>query len=203
MARVKLNFRKPVAQQVEKARELIVKTTNNPDLPNPTPTLADMTSAADNLEQASIDALSGDKDKKAIMRIRRIALYLMVVKFADYVQTESGGDEEIILSAGFEVRKQPSPRPIPAIPSTVKVRPASHEGQLVVVVKPVSNAKAYLFRMYQGSLNEAPVIIGVSVHNGRFVVQNLNSLTRYWFSVCAVNASGSSGWSDPAMGITL
>ncbi|MBL0309875.1 MAG: hypothetical protein IPP77_09430 [Bacteroidetes bacterium] len=203
MARIKLNFRKSVAQQVEKTREIILQSTGNPNLVNPVPSLADLATAADSLELASIEASGGDKDEKAIMRIRRKELKVLIVRFADFVQTQSGGDEEIILSSGFEVRKQPSPIPVPAIPPTVKVLPATHEGQLVVVVKPVRDASAYLFRMYPGSLSEAPVIIGASVKKGRFVAQNLNGLSRYWFSVCAMNASGMSGWSDPAMGITL
>lgn len=202
MRRVKIGFNVPVPQQIAESRNKVTKITGNPRFPVPTPSMADVTIAIDELEVAYMEALNRDKEKKAIMRIKRKALKDKIVKLADYIQTESGGDEEAILSSGYGVKKLPAPIPVPETPQTVKVNPAKHEGELEIVFKPVKGAKAYALRMYTGSMDEQPVNIGACL-KGRFVARNLNSLTRYWFEVIALNPSGASGWSDPAMGITL
>lgn len=41
---------------------------------------------------------------------------------------------------------------------------------------------------------------GVSTKS-KATIADLDSGTRYWFRVAAVNANGQSGWSDPAMKI--
>ncbi|MBL0310376.1 MAG: hypothetical protein IPP77_12090 [Bacteroidetes bacterium] len=95
MSRVKIGFNVSVPQQIEKSRNFVISLTGNPFYAMPIPALADITLAVDALEVAYIEALNRDKEKKRIMRIRRRALKELIVKLADYVQTQSGGDEEI------------------------------------------------------------------------------------------------------------
>ncbi|MBL0310375.1 MAG: hypothetical protein IPP77_12080 [Bacteroidetes bacterium] len=84
------------------------------------------------------------------------------------------------MSSGFEVRKERAPIPVPDKPQSVKVNPAKHDDELEVIVKPVRGAKAYIYRMYVGTMSAEPIIMGASL-KGRFIAGNLNSITRYWF----------------------
>ncbi len=77
----------------------------------PSPTLAVVITATDDLETAWTDSRGRDKDKIAAMRLRRKELLYLIVQLAAYVQQASGGDEEIILSSGFDVRATNTPHP--------------------------------------------------------------------------------------------
>jgi hypothetical protein len=51
MARIKLNLsRLSLSQKIDKARQIVKALTGNPDFPTPTPALADVTGAIDDLD---------------------------------------------------------------------------------------------------------------------------------------------------------
>ena len=202
MSRVKIDFNKPVTEQVAKSRDLQTKITGNPNYLTPVPSIAAIKTATDALENAYTDALNGDRAKKATMRITRKALKELIVKLADYVQITSDGDETIILSSGFGVRKQRSPASVPDVPIDVKVTTTEFDDALDINFKPVKVAKSYAFEMCADPLTEKnfnPVEISTK---SSIRVKGLAPGTKYWFRVLAVNAAGKSGWSVPQSGRT-
>jgi hypothetical protein len=203
MARIKIDFNKPVTEQVAKSRDIQTRMDGNPNFAMPDPTLADVKTATDELETAYNEAQNNDKEKKAVMRIKRKVLKVLIVLLADYVQKTSGGDEEIILSSGFGVRKTPSPIGLPPIPQGVRVLAASQNNELVIVWEAVKGAKSYIV-----DYNTDPLFIGGSGNagictKGKFKAINLLEGTKYWFRIFAINAAGKSGWSDLGSGRTL
>ncbi len=202
MSRVKIDFNKPVTEQVAKSRDLQTKITANPNYVTPIPSLAEIKTATDALESAYNDALNGDRAKKATMRITRKALKELIVKLADYVQITSDGDETKILSSGFGVRKQPSPASVPSTPVDVKVTATEFDYALDITAKSVKGAKSYVLEMCADPLVEAnfkPEEMGTKPS---MRVKDLNQGTKYWFRLLAINAAGKSGWSVPQSGRT-
>jgi hypothetical protein len=96
MARIKIDFNKPVPAQVAKSRDIQTKMNGNPNFPIPDPALADVGIATDELETSFNEAQNNDREKKAVMRIKRKMLKALIVLLADYVQKTSEGDEEAI-----------------------------------------------------------------------------------------------------------
>ena len=136
------------------------------------------------------------------MRIKRKALKVLIVLLADYVQKTSGGDEEIILSSGFGVRKTPSPRAIPETPQAVRVLSATHNNELNFVWRAVNGAKAYVVEYSADPFFNMNTGTGLST-KAKFKAGNLFEGNKYWFRVFAINAAGKSGWSDSATGRTM
>ncbi len=75
MARAVLNLsRKAVLFIVEKVRTIITKMTGNLTYPTPSPSLATITTQADDLETKFQDAIDGGKSKKVLVKTARKAL---------------------------------------------------------------------------------------------------------------------------------
>jgi fibronectin type III domain protein len=73
-----------------------------------------------------------------------------------------------------------------------------HDGEIDLSWDTVDGAKSYVIEQ---SLDPPTVTswghAGVSTKSSA-AINGLTSGTRYWFRVAAVNANGTSGWSDPA-----
>lgn len=204
MARIKIDFiRKPIPQQIEKARDITGKMAGNLSFPAPVPTLPSVIQLTDDLETAYIAALNGGKDKKALMRAKQRELQSAVSTLAAYVQTTSSGNETIILSSGFGVCQQRQPVSIPVTPQNVKVLPAVKEGELEIVWTRVPTAKSYVVQFVKDPLTEqgfAPVDF---VTRASVVIMGLEPGVKYWFRVMAINSKGKSAWSVPCSGRVL
>ncbi len=110
MAKVKMGYdRLKVPEQVARTRAIISAMNGNPNYPSPVPSLGDVASANNALETAYNESRGRDKDKAAIMRMRRKELLGLIVQLAGYVQQASAGDEEKILSSGFDVVRRGVP----------------------------------------------------------------------------------------------
>lgn len=202
MSRIKIDFNKPVTEQVAKSRDVQAKLDGNPYYVTPIPSLAEIKTATDNLENAYTEALNGDRAKKAFMRIKRKELKALIVTLADYIQITSSGDEAKILSSGFEIRKTPAPASEPGAPQGVKVSVTEFDTELDVVCKTVKGAKSYVWEICADPLTEknfAPVEISTKA---TIRVKDLAPGNKYWIRVLAVNARGKSGWSKPESGRT-
>ncbi|MCX6198548.1 MAG: fibronectin type III domain-containing protein [Bacteroidetes bacterium] len=202
MSRIKIDFNKPVTEQVAKSRDIQTKMTGNPNFLTPNPTLAQLKTATDDLENAYTEALNRDKAKKALMRIARQVLKDLIVKLADYIQITGDSDETKILSSGFGVRKVPTPVSVPDVPTDVKVTATEFDSQLDITSKSVKGAITYLLEMCMDPLlekNFSPVEISTK---SSIRVKDLAPGTKYWFRLLAFNTAGKSGWSNPASGRT-
>ncbi len=112
MSKVKIGFSKlTVPQQVARGRLITSSMTGNASFPTPSPALAVVDGKIDELETAYNESRGRDKDKTAIMRLRRKEMLFLIVQLGAYVQQASDGDEEVILSSGFDVVAAGTPRP--------------------------------------------------------------------------------------------
>lgn len=204
MARVKIDFeRKPVPQQIEISRHIQKKMAGNSHFLLPDPDLATIKTTTDRLEQSFIEASRGDLNKKAEMRLRRAELKELISRLAYYVQHASKGNEEIILSSGFSVRKKKEKAVVPFRPEGLKVKPAVREGELELVWTAVKGATFYIIAICSKELNLDSFELRTVSQKARVTISGLQGVERYWFRVAAANAAGVSGWSDPVMGVAV
>ena len=106
--------RLPIPQEIELSRFVVTSMTGNANFTTPSPTLATITANANALETAYVAAQGGGKDEHAVMYAKKLLLELSLKALAGYVESIANANpvnaESIILSAGMQVKKRPSPR---------------------------------------------------------------------------------------------
>jgi hypothetical protein len=205
MAKVKLNFKSlSMPEKITRARIIVQNmTTNAVNFPNPTPKLSDVTVVIDAAEQAYNAALIArdiSKQRTAELEQQVDALDTMAGRLASFVESASGGKEDIILSAGMEVRAPSlaSGQP-PAAPTSLTATTGDHEGELDLTWNASSNAKSYIVERSPNPPTDTSWSQAAVVTTSKTTIDGLTSGAKYWFRVAAVGGSGQSGWSDPAM----
>jgi len=108
MPRIRLNLhRLSVIEKVTKAEQIVTALTGNASFPTPSPALAAITTAANDLKTANDDVLTTRqtaKEKTAIQNQKEDALDQLLTQCAAYVESVGGNNEALILSAGMDMR---------------------------------------------------------------------------------------------------
>ena len=206
MAKIRLNLSGlSTAQKLAKAEQVVPAMTGNPTYPTPTPTLASISTAATELRTAdaeSVAARQTAKEKTAIKNQKEEKLEQLLTQLAAHVESVAGGDEQKILSAGFDVRTVGVvTTETPDAPQGLTATVGDHEGEIDLSWDTVPGAKSYVIG--QSADSGTPVTWSHAAVSTRssYTANGLTSGTRYWFRVAAVNNNGQSGWSDPSMKI--
>lgn len=205
MAKVKLNFAKlPLPEKVTRARLIVAKMAANPaDFPNPVPSLTEVTAAleaADKSYRDALDARARSKQLTAQLAEDEDALDTAMTRLASFVDSASGGSEEVILSAGMDVREPsvPTNQP-PATPQNLNATAGDKDGEIDLSWDTVPGAASYIVQM---SSNPPTDSSWTQAAVGTASKQSVGGLTggqKYWFRVAAVGSAGQSAWSDPAV----
>ena len=200
MAKVKLNLQKfSITELFEFARNIVTALSGNADFLTLDPPLADVSTAADNLETAynnSQVARQDSQEKTTLMYDLREALTKIVTRLGLYVENTSEGDVAKIQSAGMDVREEAGASTVPEVPDGLSATAGDMEGEIDLQWEPVTQAVSYAIQQSPdppGTWTQA-AISTKSKHS----IQNLTSGDKYWFRVAAVGSAGQSGWSDPA-----
>ncbi|HEX8494332.1 MAG TPA: fibronectin type III domain-containing protein [Pyrinomonadaceae bacterium] len=205
MAKVKLNFQRfSITEKLARARLIVEKmTANAASFPNPMPALAAVTAAIDAAEQAHQNALEAralSKQRTAALEELEEDLDEMVRRLMGYVESASAGREDVILSAGMEVRDLPSPiGAVPGVPTSMSPTMGDQEGEIDLSWNAVPYAQSYIVDVSPSPATDDSWEQAAVVTTSSTTVQGLTSGSKYWFRVKAVGPGGQSGWSDPVM----
>ena len=170
---------------------------DNKYFPNPDIALVVLKEKTDQLEQKIIAALNDGKTEKAeLNRVEKEWDKLMRFE-ALYVDRIADGDEAIIKSAGFNVSKQPVTNPKPELWATAGDRP----GTVKLRRQAVPGAKSYIWQYCMNTFpeSESQWVFADATSKATVILENLVSVTRYWFRVAAVTTEGTSAYCDPIM----
>ena len=183
-----------------KARNMVAKMTGNAAFPTPMPTLATVTTAADELE-AAINAHDVNPGPNEIID-RNLAFQKvrgLVTDLGGYVQAASNGDIELIKSAGCVVRKSASPiGELPAPPRMI-ANTTAYPGRVDVSWGGVKGRGSYELSVCEGDPKvESNWSLLLVTGKNRYSVTDLKSDTVYYFRVKAIGAAGASPASDIA-----
>jgi hypothetical protein len=181
-----------------KGRNMVDKLTGNTAFPTPTPALADVTTACDELETAIKDHgyNPGPREKEA----RDAAfnkLKDLLVDLGGYVQAASNGDRTKIESAGLEVRKGASPVGLLPAPQKVDARTTAYPGRIEVRWGGVHGKLMYALWVCTGDpKEEGNWELLVQTSRNRYTADELSSDKIYYFRVVAIGTAGASPVSD-------
>ena len=201
-AKVSLNLaRLTVPVKIEKARQVVTALTEQATIfVAPTPNLATITSAVNDLETAYTHAQDGGKSKTAWMHTKENALDDLLTKLGHYVEDTGSGNADIILLSGFDVRNPKTPVRDLVTPTNLEASTSDATGRINLHWKPVDNAVTYIIEMNSSNSNWTQIGI---VTKAKHTAKNLIPGTRYSFRIAAVGTPGTSPFSDSASAMSV
>lgn len=188
---------KPDTFRIERSRLVVDMMTGNLSYPTPTPALALVTTATDKYDDAYQDSILGGVTDTAMLKLRRDDQYVIVKQLAAYVQEASLGDEEIILSSGFGVKRKPGAPQLPDTPHNLRVKTTDNAGEYSLIFKSVKGSKMYRYEHTTTPDQPASWQVVKEISRSRCILGGFTSGTRNYFRVTAMNAAGESAPSDP------
>jgi len=201
MALIKVGVTKmSVPAKIQFTRQIVLDMSNNPNFAAPSPGLNALSQAAAALElayNAAQQARANAKTQTSIMGQKSVALDMLLMQEASYVQSRSGGDKAKIESAGFDVRDTPTPigqLPPPAEPKAV---PSQNPGTIHLTWKKVRGAKSYLVERAVDSNQPLEWAAAAMSTKTKAIVNTMTSGMRFWFRVAAIGSAGQGAWSEP------
>lgn len=175
-ARTDLRNNSPL-QIYTKANVVLKRMTDNPNFPNPTPTMPEFALTVDKLKQSLIAC----KGTKLGYRNRDTAvreLTLMYRRLALYVDVTSGGDASIIQTSGYAVNREKSNIYITEAPVMKHPKKIEQYGQVKIRWIPIANATMYIIRVYE--LDQPGKVIGhYESAKSSFILRGLESGKKY------------------------
>lgn len=185
--KAKFDLAMPIPVKLLRASEIVESMDGNPDFPTPSPPLADITTAIGNLQKAYQKALDRSLTAKAEQRTANEELNDLLRQLRDYVNGVAKGNEDIVLSSGFEASK--IPEPVGPMPQVIDVKGKGGDGDGTVQLrwKPVYGAKNYVVEMSTDNVNYTPTGYPSAAN---LTVDSLTIGQFYWFRVAANGAAG-------------
>ncbi len=184
-----------------KGTSIVGKMTGNVNFPTPNPTLADVTDAVDKLnskiEQQDLAWLTYHEKTVEVQEYRDL-LANVLEAVRSYVGTIARGSESVIASAGLDVRQKPVPTGVLPAPHGVEANTGSSDGEIIVTWERVKGAKAYVVEMCYDLSDAANWTHYASLTPNKCYITGLESGTRIYVRVTAINKFGQGGYSDPA-----
>ncbi len=181
-------------KKANKANHIVDKMTGNGNYPSPVPALADVTKAADDVEAAQ-GAMDGSKIKTKERDNKVAILDATMEQLQGYVITTAKGDEEKILSSGFEI-SNPRTKTTKAGPLTgLTIQPTINEGEVNLKWKPLAKSG---IKKISVSYDLITWQLKGETSKSKITLTGLTSGSMVHVRVACVNTAGSGPWSDIA-----
>jgi hypothetical protein len=199
---VVLDFIKmPVAHKIEAGRNVESKMKLNPNFTTPDVPLDDLKASTDLLETRYVASLSGGKEETALMHQAEAVWVDNMRTEAYYVDRIAKGDSAVMLSAGFNLAKQPSP----AVRPEFSVELGEKSGSVQLRRQKVEGARSYIWQYFMGE-NPSNDTNWVNAHvtpQTSVLITDLVPLNKYWFRVAAVTITSTSAFCTPIMQVVI
>lgn len=172
--------------------------TGNASFPNPTPSLADLTVATEDLATAASIAAGGDREAILVRDQKKLVVANMLRTLGAYVTVEGDGDGAILASSGFELQNLPEPQaPLEAPLDFISER-GKHSGQINLTWKLVKGALSYVIHVTTGNPNDPQAVwttAGITT-KVKTSFDNMELGSFYAHRVRAIGRNSESPWSD-------
>ena len=183
---------------VSKSSTIETKMDGNANFPTPDPAIADVTAQRLDLEALISKAKNGDREQIASRGKSYAKLHALLRKLANYVSHQADGDQEVILSSGFEVRKQREPMSPILRPENFSVQRQQRTGEVKLRWKTVRGAVSYNVEMTTTDPSD-PNTTWESLPPVTRITDTKTGLTpgvNYWFRMRAVGRKEISAYSN-------
>ncbi|HKR06246.1 MAG TPA: fibronectin type III domain-containing protein [Bacteroidia bacterium] len=192
--------RKTIPVIVETVRKVVTMMTGNLSFTTPNPPLASITAQVDILDTLDQETQQGGKDKNALKKLAKDKLFGMMTALTSYVQTTTLGDEDQILSAGFELKRRPVRLGMLLPPENVRAAFGLHPGEIILRWAGVYGRLEYFAQVSTNPVNADSWADVPGGHTGRnrLAVSGLTPGQVYYFRIFTECAAGTTGPSEIA-----
>lgn len=201
MARIKVNVAKlSVAQKLLKSAEYVNLGSGNDKVPGNAAVIAALAAAHAALQAAETAAEEARMIAKQRTADRDAALEVWteaVNALAAYTQSVTGGDAAKILSAGFDVRKAPSPIPVPPAVTGLTVQLTDMPGHSKVSWNESAGAEGYLLQGSPDPTDPTSWTMPVVKMKTKTDANGASPGQKYWYRLAPFNAAGQGPWTEP------
>jgi hypothetical protein len=139
----------PDAELITKTDHITASMTGNLNFPDATPLVTKVKTARDEFNTAVVSAKDGGKSKTVDKDKKRKALAKTLKELALHVQLNCKDDVSILLTSGYDARKDGQPAEEPGDPDNFKVEAGANSGSVDVSVDANENADEYVFEYAQ------------------------------------------------------
>lgn len=183
-----------------KAQNLVADMTGNANFATPEPALADITAKQVELDNWIIKSSFGDERAINTRNTVYAELQGMLRTLAQYVSMTAKGDGNVILSSGFELRKENAPTPPLTRPVDLSVNRTAYQGQVKLDWKTVKGTKTYIVQMTTENPEAETTkwITAATTTKSKLEVSDLTFGSYYYFRVKAVGNKNESPFSEVA-----
>lgn len=171
-----------------KVRFILQQMTGNANFPTPDPTLAIVTTLADEFEQAINVAEAGGSFDKSVRDSKKEELIETMHNLGAYVLFTAKGYRLIAESSGFTVAKDPTPQPPIEKPDGLSLTDGANAGELWLLFKKVLGAKSYIYQISTDPTDESKWV----THYGTIrknLFTGLESGQKYYVRVVALGTN--------------
>jgi hypothetical protein len=183
---------------LSKGRVIVDKMNGNANFQNPTPSIADLTTALDKFEAALIfsNGGRGGVEATANKNASREALISTMQNLGLDVQKNGNDDYVILISSGFDIKGTPAPGTQPDAPKNITLSDGAHKGECDVKFDKVVNATMYEVR-YSTEPNVATSWEKMLPNTRtRSTITGIAHGTELYVQARAINSHGASEWSN-------
>jgi hypothetical protein len=175
--------------------------TGNPKFTSPDISIEVLNAKTDLLESRSVATLSGGKEETSLLHQTIEDWNDTMRKMAKYVDRIADGDGAIILSAGFNLAKQP----LPSMRPEFSVELGKKSGTVHLRHHAVEGAKSYIWQMCTGETptSENNWMLAKVTSKATVEISGLTPLTKYWFRVAAVTTAGTLPYCPAVMQVVI
>jgi hypothetical protein len=192
-----------IANKVEIGRTVHTEMTGNANFTTPLPSLVDLKSVTDALENADILRQTGAHQAVTDLHTAEEDWDVLMTALAAYVESVAQGSKSIIQSAGMVAKREPVSVGIPAKVVNLIARPLDVAGTIRLRWKPVYGRGSYnVYMAIEGPTGTKYELVAQPT-SSRITLEKLQSGGYYSFKVEAVGAAGIGALSDSARAIAF
>jgi hypothetical protein len=191
----------PESQRIPAAQNIHDQLTGNASFPTPSPTLLVFQGHIDDAAASMVGAASAITAARMAIQAKNLALDALnndTAFLAAYVDNVAQGDEEKILSSGFQLRAPKTPVSLPPAPIMVEVFAGEFQGQLLARCQPVASVRLYEYQTTLDPNTESSWVTRGSSSRSSMEINALTSGDYCWVRIRAINTAGPGPWSTAA-----
>lgn len=176
------------SETITQGYRVVEKMENNPVFPDPPPALEQAKKVLPELQSSVSNAKGRDLEAIALKNSRKAELIALLTVLAEYVTLTCKGDRVKLLSSGFPISGANSALVDQVIAEFEVILGAP--GEATTKVKKVRGARAYMHQYTTEPPTSETVWHSEGSKFAYYMFNGLNSMTKYWFRVIAITASG-------------
>jgi len=186
-----------------KADTVVTGLTDNPAFPTLASKATEIKAVNDNFRSLLARMAEGSKQVTLEKKDARISLENLLGSTAVKVQDLSGGEELLINTTGFDVKRKPIPVGELECPEKVKATPGSSRGTLEVTWEVVPNAYIYELKYTEAPSSDDSKWIQTSNTKRKIVIDGLTRGKAYAIQVAAAGSDPRRVWSDEIISFVM